>query len=52
MERGSFSPDELPRTTPEQTDKLIDESDVLAHQALSRILELIKEAENESDSTK
>lgn len=46
MERGSSDYELHP------TDKLIDESDVLAHQALSRILNLIREEENKSDSTK
>jgi hypothetical protein len=46
MERGSSDYELHP------TDKLIDESDVLAHQALSRILELIREAEEKNDSTK
>ena len=47
MERGSFSPDELPRTTPEAIDELIDRNDRLAHFWLDLIL---KEIRSESDS--
>lgn len=41
MEKGDSTSYEL-----HPTDKLIDESDVLAHQALSRILELVRSEPN------
>lgn len=43
MERGSFSAEELQR----QIDALIEESDVIAHQALSNILNLIRSGDDQ-----